>query len=185
MSPGPAPEAVRRVLQERARALARVPDPPDPGETVAVAVFVLGRERYAIDAGHLLAVAALVALAPLPGAPPFFLGLTVHGGEVVAVLDLGRLFGFDRPALSDLTTMVVLGADRPELAVAAEAVLDISSVGRRAFAPPASLTGPGREAIAGVDPDALILLDVDALLSDGRLIIDQPDDRGDGDDHAA
>jgi purine-binding chemotaxis protein CheW len=174
----------RRILEDRARALALVAEAHEDGEFLDVAVFAIGRERYAIDAASLLAVAPLGAHALIPRAPSYFVGLALYSGQALAVVDLGRLFGFDGAALSDGAQVLVLGDSEghAELGVVADGVLEVRRLFRRDLAaPPASVSGPGRQAIVGVDPEALILLDPHALLSDRRLFIDEADE---GDDHA-
>jgi len=176
------PARERRILEERARALARLPRPEDGGETLEVAVFALGRERYAVDTASVLAVAPLADFAPIPRSPAYIVGLALFAGHALVVVDLGRLFGFERPGLSDLAQMIVLGqaSGQPELGIVADAVLEVAVIRRRDLGPPPPSVA-SHQAIVGVDPKALTVLDSSVLLSDPRLFIDEADEE---DDHA-
>ena len=58
-------------------------------------VFQVGRERYAVGVGQLVAVIPCPSLRPVPHAPPHVLGVFVYREKVVPVIDAGRLFGGD------------------------------------------------------------------------------------------
>src|SRR5690606_18037691 len=68
------------LLEMRAAQLARRQQQEDPGETIEVAVFRFGRERYAIELACLLQIFALRDLALLPGARPPVIGLAPWRG---------------------------------------------------------------------------------------------------------
>ena len=82
-------------------------------------------------------------------------------------------------AQTDPTRVLVLGDDRAEFGVLADAAHDITTLRvDEIHAAPDSATGVGREYLRGVTADALIVLDGAALLQDGRLFIDQGDESG-------
>lgn len=56
-------------------------------------VFQVGRERYAVEVASLVAVIPCPALRPVPHAPAHVLGVFLHRGKVVPVVDAGLLFG--------------------------------------------------------------------------------------------
>lgn len=60
--------------------------------TVHVRVRV-GRESYALPVEHVLEVAELGHLSPVPGAAPVVLGVRNLRGQVLPVFDLARVFG--------------------------------------------------------------------------------------------
>jgi purine-binding chemotaxis protein CheW len=61
--------------------------------TQSVLVFACGEGWYAIPAGNAAEIVTFPALTPLPGARPHLLGVFAHRGEVIPVIDLGRLVG--------------------------------------------------------------------------------------------
>ncbi len=169
------PGRARAILDERARALARVPPrPPTAAEVIEVAVFVLDDERYAVETGHVRRVVRLDGLTPVPGAPEALAGVVNLRGEVLAVFDLRALVGLPRREPTELTRVVVLGADRDELGILADAAVEVRDLRIDAIHdPPGSVEAPGRPLLRGVTADALIVLDGAALLADPRLVVDQ------------
>ena len=174
------PAQARAILEERALALARVPAAAAPAaEVIEVITFALADEAYALETCHVREVVRLTEYTPLPGAPPFLVGVVNLRGEILAVMDLRPFFGMRGQALTDLSRVLVLGGERPEFGVVADAAHEVRTLRRdEILEPPASAGGPGREYVRGVTAAALIVLDGAALLQDGRLFIEQDETQG-------
>ena len=170
----PSPEQARRIMDERARALARVPPAARPGaERIELVTFALANERYAVEMRCVREVARLVDVTPVPGTPDFIVGVTNLRGTVLAVIDLGRLFDLPRKGLTDLARIVVLGTDVAEFGVLADEVLgQLDLAAADILEAPAGAAGGGRAHVRGVTRDALIVLDGEALLKDERLFVE-------------
>jgi purine-binding chemotaxis protein CheW len=170
------PERARAVLQERARSLARVPPvPPAAAEVLEVVTFGLAEEHYAVETRFLREVAHLGDFTPVPGAPDFLVGVMNLRGEILDVLDLRRSLGIPGAAPGAQALVLVLGGDRAEFGVVADAVHEVRML-RREELHPAPATCPRPEYLRGVTAGALPVLDGEALLADGRLFIDQGED---------
>jgi purine-binding chemotaxis protein CheW len=161
----------REVLDARARLLARVPEePPRAGEVLELVGFVLAGERYGIESRFVREVARLSRFTPVPGTPPFVLGVTNLRGEILGLFDLRHLLGVVTEGVTDLGRIVVLGEHRREFGLLADAASEILWV------PGASLSQPGttwgRTYVRGVSPDGVIVLSGEALLSDPQLTVD-------------
>jgi purine-binding chemotaxis protein CheW len=178
----PTPEQARAVLEARARALARVPlAPPDASAVLTVVTFALADEPYAIETRYVRRVVRIedVPLTPIPGTPDNLAGVINMGGEILAVFDLGRLFGLSRAAGAEPTRILVLGEDRNEFGLLADAAHEVRPLRIDAvLEAPGSLEGIGRSSLRGVTADALIVLDGAALLRDPKLVIDQGEEAG-------
>jgi purine-binding chemotaxis protein CheW len=158
------PERAREVLLERARALARPAVSTPAGDMLELVTFTLANETYAIESRSVRAVFRLADLSALPGAEPPITGVTVWRGELLTILDLRPLVGLSVTALNDLSRVIVLGVDRPELGVLADAVLSIVTVAASEVQP-LPQGGPARqEYLRGVTPAAVILLDGERVL---------------------
>jgi purine-binding chemotaxis protein CheW len=170
------PERARAVLDERARALACVPEQaPAPAETLEIVAFTLAEERYALETHHVREVVLRPALTPVPGAPAFLAGVMNLRGEIVAVMDLRPFLGLPAVAAAEPGPVLVLGGERTEFGVRADTVESVTRVRADGiFDPPEATTGPGRGFLRGVTADALAVLDGSALLADPRLFIDRP-----------
>lgn len=165
----------REVLEARARQLARVPDePPRAGEVLELVGFVLAGERYGIESRFVREVARLTRFTPVPGTPPFVLGVTNLRGEILALFDLRHLLGVVAEGVTDLGRIVVLGEHRREFGLLADAASEILYVAGTSLAQ--METAWGRIYVRGVSPDGVIVLSGEALLSDPRLTIDPGQD---------
>lgn len=167
----------REVLDARARLLARVPDePPRAGEVLELVGFVLAGERYGIESRFVREVARLTRFTPVPGTPAFILGVTNLRGEILALFDLRHLLGVVAEGVTDLGRIVVLGENRREFGLLADAASEILRV------PGASLaqteTAWGRKYVRGVSPEGVVVLSGETLLSDPQLTIDRAQNPG-------
>jgi len=171
-------EQARAVLDARASALSRPPTAGrDASETLEVVRFVLGRERYAIEARYVRAILRSTDVAPIPGMPDFVAGITHLRGEILAVVDLRRFFGISEGGITDLGKLIVVGGDHAEFGILADSVQEVLTLRRDRILPaPATTGGEGREHVRGITDEAVTVLDGAVLLADERLYIDQIDD---------
>lgn len=174
------PERVQAILDERARALARVPErPPDAWEVIEVVTFTLAGERLAIETQFVRRVLSRWDSTPVPGAPEGLVGVTNLQGEVLALFDLRAFFGMPCVERAALGQLLVLGEEHDELGVLAEAVGEVRSLRIADLRdPPLAFEGLGRGALRWVTDDVLIVIDGKALLADERLFIHQGDEPG-------
>jgi purine-binding chemotaxis protein CheW len=166
------PEEASRILHERARALARpVEAAVTPAESVELLVFSLGAERYAVETLHVLEVVRVQELTPVPGASPFILGVINHRGQVLAVLDLRRLFEAPEGAQPEQAVVVVLAVGGMTFGILVEAAAAVTRVGVQELAPPPVAAERGRGLIRGVTPAMVAVLDAEALARDPRITV--------------
>jgi chemotaxis signal transduction protein len=142
-------QRARRVLAQRARALA-VPPASPPGESLDLVAFEAGPERFAIPVGAVLRVERVTALARVPGAAPEVIGVLSVDGRPCALVDAPALLGAAR-ATAPRRWAIVLGERSPEVALAADTV-DLLRVLRVEL----SAAGPPR---LGITADARVVLD--------------------------
>jgi purine-binding chemotaxis protein CheW len=174
--PQPTPEDVRRVLEERARALARpsVAEGAPDADHLELLVFSLGGERYGVDASRVAAVLPPVSPTPLPGARAALAGVVNHRGEVLAVLDLRGLLGMaGAEALSGIR-IVVVDVGGMVLGLRADEVIGLARV--EAAAPGPQLARPEGglpEWIRGVTGGMVSVVDLEALARDRRVRVEE------------
>lgn len=166
-----ATDAAAQTLALRARRLARRADDDATafgGARAGTHVdFTLARERFLLDAAHVLAAFPLAAITPLPGAAPPVVGLTAWRGLVLTLVDLRRAAGVHDTGLDDLATVLVIGhPGRPVAGFLADVVHGV--VARDPAhalrpAPPARGALPG--VVGGVTDDAHLVLDGARLLA--------------------
>lgn len=175
----PSPASAKAIMDDRARRLAATPPSErSSAASLAVVLFGLGRERYAIETRFVREVVRFAAFTPVPGTPDFLVGVTSLRGMVMAIVDLHRFFKIPRRGVTDLSRVIVLGVERVEFGILADqadgqteiAIDDI-------LPPPGRLAGIASGHIRGVTREALIILDGAALLGDERLAVNQTQQR--------
>lgn len=172
-------ERIRALMDERARALARPPEPTEQADALAVMTFALGAERYAIETQYVREAVRLREFSPVPGAPDFVLGVTNLRGNVLCLMDLRRFFDVPSTGLTDLSRMVVVGTERAEFGILVDETFEIATLRPDDIVPPpGSVAGVGREYLLGMTREALIVLDGAALLRDRRLYVNQDERAG-------
>jgi purine-binding chemotaxis protein CheW len=173
----PSGEAAARILATRARRLAQPVAATEARGQLAMARFQLGAEHYALELPYLREVAQLTSITPVPGAPDFVMGVTNLRGEILSVFDLRKLLGVKPTGLSDMARLLVLGRERAELGILADAVSEVALLDPGALAPPPeTVSARGRRYLRGVTRDALIALDGAALLDDEELVLQAAED---------
>lgn len=176
---GISPEQAQAILVERARRLARVPPElaGEAGKFLTVAVFTLGGSRLGLETRLIREVLRAPDFTPVPGATGTLRGLINLRGQVLPVFDVGMLLGLPAPSEGASLWVLVLGEDRTDFGILAEAVLEVAQVPAAQIGPTLAVANHiDRAFLAGVTEDALVLLAGDALLQDPRLVIDQRDE---------
>lgn len=157
--------AIEAVLTERARLLARPTVEAGTVETIGLIAFSAGNERYAVEIGFVHRLEPCTRVTLLPGAPRYFAGITNLHGQLVPLVDLGVLLG--APACANAAFSVVLGNERAEIGLLADALLDIRTLPRDVFRKAAS--GP-RPLVRHITFDGVAVIDGAAVIADPRLV---------------
>ncbi|MEI7437621.1 MAG: chemotaxis protein CheW [bacterium] len=170
-------QVATNLLLARARQLAREQPCPDRdnGNSIEVLEFGLAGERYAFELVHLREVSALSELTPLPGVPDFILGVTCVHGQIIAVIDLRKLFGLPERGLRDAWQVLVLQSEAMEFGILAERIAGVRQLALDELQSSLStLTGVRAAYLKGIAPDGTVLLSADKLLTDPQLVVQQP-----------
>ena len=165
-------EEARRILKERAQALARPREEVQaPTEELELLVFSVTKERYAIEPAYVLDVAPVRRLTVIPGTPAFVLGVMNHMGRLRPVLDLRRILD-PGGSSSDGKWVVTVDAAGMSFGIICDAVIGMVRMraGEIAPAPAALGTGP-RGYVRGVTTDMVTVLDLEALTRDARIVV--------------
>lgn len=170
---GAIPPHAAQILRSRALALARPPDDAPAVDTMLeVLEFRLAKERYALETRFVREVHPLKDLTPLPCTPPFVLGIVNLRGRIVPVLDLKKLFDLPEEGLTDLHRIIMVQGNGLELGLLADATVGVRSIPADSLQPSLlTLTGVRSEYLTGVTPERLVVLDVDRLLADPKIIV--------------
>ncbi|OGU47487.1 MAG: chemotaxis protein [Ignavibacteria bacterium RIFCSPHIGHO2_02_FULL_56_12] len=163
------------ILKARARALAKEPEQAVAARSfIEITEFRLASETYGIESSFVREVYPLKDFTPLPGVPPFVLGIVNVHGQILSVVDLKKFFNLPDKGLGELNKVIILHNGRMEFGILADAVLRTQSVPLDAIqAPPVTVTGIGAEYLKGVTGERVILLDAQKILDDKKIIVNE------------
>lgn len=160
------------ILRARARALAAEPRAETEGPTFEIIEFGLGDERYAIEMSAAAEIYPLEQLTPVPCTPAFVAGIVNVRGRMVAVVDIKKFFELPEKGLTDLHRVIILRRKDIELGLLADFVVGVRTIASSALQPAlVTLTGIRRDFLKGITADRLVVLDVERLLDDPKLIV--------------
>jgi purine-binding chemotaxis protein CheW len=162
-------------LQQRAQVYAKALIPDDDlsdDESYHVLCFALGQEQYALDVTLVRSVRSLGQMTRVPSMPAYYVGIINLRGQMVTVFDLRRWYG---NPVSDAPTqqpkeVIIMESQGLQLALLADRIEQVTRI------PHAHITPLDLQAARGVTPQKRIVLDMDALCADERLIVGHRDE---------
>lgn len=163
----------RLILKARASDLAREPvNEKGKQEFTEIIVFCLASEIYGIETSFVREVFPLKDLTPLPGTPPFVLGIVNVRGQILSVLDIKKFFNLPCSGLGELNKMIIIHNDSMEFGILADEIIGIQDIllGELQETLP-TLEGIKKEYLKGIASNRLIVLDAEKLLSDKQFIV--------------
>jgi purine-binding chemotaxis protein CheW len=163
----------QRILRERARSLARIPSSGLAAEsTLDLLEFRLAAERYGLETRYVHEVHPLRELTPLPCTPEFVLGIVNVRGRILPILDLKKFFQLPDQGLTDLHRIIHLRGNGMELGLLADVMVGVRRIPLERLQPSLpTLTGIRAEYLKGVTGERLVVLDLERLLSDPKIIV--------------
>jgi purine-binding chemotaxis protein CheW len=172
----PAAAEKQKILRERARLLAGCgkAEAASPHRFLEIVEFVLGPEHYGIESNHIREIHPLSEFTPLPCTPAFVLGLVNVRGQILSIVNVKKLFDLPEKGLTDLYKIIIIRADHMELGILADTVLGVRSIPLEELQPALpTFTGIREEYLKGITKDPLVLLDVEKILSDERILVNE------------
>jgi purine-binding chemotaxis protein CheW len=171
----PTAEDTRRVLEERALALAREPaQAVSPDAWIEVVEFTLAHERYAVASEYVREVYPLEDITPLPCTPAFVLGIVNLRGEILSVIDIKKFFDLPEKGLTNLNKVIVLESRDMVFGIVADAISGVRRILRADIQPTLpTLIGIRADYLQGVTAERVVILDAEKLLSDEKLIVQE------------
>jgi len=165
----------REILRERARVLAQEPAPvASAGPGVEVVEFMLGNERYAIEAAFVGEVLPLKDLTGVPCTPAFVSGIINVHGRILSVIDLKRFFELPEGGLTDLNKVIILQHGDVEFGIVADRIVGASWLSLAELqADFPTVTGARAACLRGVTPQRVVVLDAKRLLTDATMVVDE------------
>lgn len=135
--------------------------------------FKLDDEIYGIDVMQIREVLRSPEISPVPGSPPYVLGIINLRGHVVAIIDTRRRFGLASRDVDDASRILILEAGDHVVGFLVDSVAEVAEI-RSSEMEMAPDTGSGNASrfITGLcnrKEGLLILIDANRLLSNEEL----------------
>ncbi len=163
----------REILKERARRLSLPLEEPG-GERLQVLRFLSGGHTYALECAHIREVALLPQMTPLPGVPPFVLGVVNMHGMIVAILDLQYILGIPATQTDGAGNVIILQGAASEFGLLADVIMGFESIPVASLQPPLPASADaGAVYLEGITIDGMALLAAEKLLLDHSLVVEQ------------
>ncbi len=164
-------QAAQQLLAERARTLAKPQTHTDENAGEEQVVFRLGDAAYGLPARSVQEVYPLTRFTPLPGTPAFVVGLVNVRGRLLTALDLRPLLNQSSVPPQPNALLMIIGSKTLEVAILADAVLDVRNTVGDPTPTLSSIAGHGTPWLHGLDQHFTLLIDPALLLADPRLIV--------------
>ena len=168
---GVSQERMQEKLMERARALAKTGG-VEVSEGKPLVVFSLAKETYGIPTDYVRDVQPLRQVTPVPCTPDFVVGVINIRGSIYSVIDIRSFFGVPAQEITAATKVIVVDTEELQVGILADDVSGAMSVPRDEINPPLAAQATIKEEyIEGVTNDMLIILNLEALMQDERIVI--------------
>lgn len=159
------------ILEKRAQALARATE-VETGETMQFVVFSLANETYGIPTRYVKEVQPLRDVSPVPCTSDFVVGVINIRGAIYSVVDIRQFLGVQKQEVTDLTKVILVDAAGLEVGILADDVSESMSVAMAEIKPSLAAQATIKEEyIQGVTKDMLIILNLDTLMRDERIVV--------------
>lgn len=163
-----------QILSQRAKDLAkpviRHNQSHENSGKINLLVFHLGPESYAIDANSVLEIVPTDKMTSLPSLPIYIVGVLPVRGMIWSVMDLRLFFNIHRRGLSDYPRAILVETQNLRFGILADSTLDIVTLD--SLNPPPEITEKiPRNMVRGTFNELTIVLDLEVLAQDPRMII--------------
>lgn len=170
-------EQKRAILRERARMLAKpIADANQQSrDTLRILSFRIGEEVYAFPAASIYSVNKSIQITPVPCVPNFVEGITNLRGHIRSVVRLALFLGIEEEnTRSEDEYIVVAQHEDMEVAFIVSGLDEVTDLPVEEIKPrPLSGYSRASQYIAGIVAGGLILLDLSAIFTDERFIVNE------------
>ncbi|MFL0799827.1 MAG: chemotaxis protein CheW [Agarilytica sp.] len=132
--------------------------------------FKLAGEKYGVNVMQVQEVLRYSEIAPVPGAPPYVLGIINLRGKVVTVVDTRQRFGIPTTEVTDHSRIVVIEAETHVMGILVDSVAEVVYLRLSDIETAPSVTNDeSAKFIQGVchkNNELLILIELDKLLTE-------------------
>jgi purine-binding chemotaxis protein CheW len=163
--------ATRKILEERAQALALQEALTDGDQGEELLIFRLGDGCYSIPVAFVREVQPLGDYTRLPSAPAFVVGLVNVRGRLLSALDLRPLLEMPQTPPDASAFLLIVTGDGMEVGLLADTIVEIRHASADLSPTPSASAGQAVSWVRGVDATMSLLIDPALFLHDPRLTV--------------
>ena len=134
--------------------------------------FRLDNETYGINVMQVQEVLRYTEIAPVPGAPPYVLGIINLRGNVVTVIDTRLRFGLQQTETTDQTRIVIIETENQVVGIMVDAVAEVVYLRQSEIETTPNVgndeTAKFIQGVCHKNKELLILVDLEKMMSDGE-----------------
>ena len=165
-------QEIDRVLRERAEQLALPKEEVKRPPVIEVIRFNLMYQEFAVDMKYIREVIQTSEITPVPGTPDFIAGICSVRGEIISLVDLRTLLSIPEKGLTDLNRVIVLTDGNLTFGLLADQITGIGTLKTGDIVRTVRKEQTAWQNYICGTIDSLHVLNVQALLTDPRMIID-------------
>lgn len=132
--------------------------------------FRLDNETYGINVMQVQEVLRYTEVAPVPGAPPYVLGIINLRGNVVTVIDTRLRFGLAQTETTDQTRIVIIETENQVVGILVDAVAEVVYLRQSEIETTPNVgndeTAKFIQGVCHKNEELLILVDLEKMMSD-------------------
>jgi len=179
----PSPPNITRILEERASRLAQLTEENGvPKKLIELATFHLGKEHMGIPTSLVCETQPLRAhlWTKVPYTPSFIIGIINLRSRIYSIMDISRFLELPSQTVTENTHILLVRGGlctdgrEMELTFITDDLPQIQTIPLDTIHhPPDSIPAQVQIFVQGVTPEMLIVLNINRLLSDPRIIINE------------
>ena len=163
----------QKILEQRAKILAaEIPKVVKEQVGIPILTFYLADEKYRLEAEFVERVIALKRFTDIPCTPDYILGMINVQGEILAILDIKKLFNLPDKGITNLNRVIIVENEGIKFGVLCDEV-----AGREEFQKHemqgklSNIVGINSTLIRGVTKSRIIIINTREFFKDKRIII--------------
>ncbi len=164
----------RSILKRRAVKLARPLEKPEVPPGKQYVLFVLSRQLFAFDVGYVEEVFQIKSVLPIPGTPPYIVGIASLRGPLISIIDLRHLCNLHEKAVMGSDKTLIVKTNSMRVGVMTDEVTGLE------FIPDSDITAESplfshipRRFVEGITRDGTIILSCSSLFSMETLEVNE------------
>ena len=171
-------EEYENILEQRAKDLAKLPDKEADNEDIYhLVTFQIGKERYGVEISYVQEIQPVSKISKVPCTPDFVIGAVNIRGKIYSVIDIVRFIGLSNKKEPEQPhILLVKGGNNDshiiETCIMAHNVPQVIKISFSDVKSSSNTISAGiQKFVHGITDDMMIILDINKLLSDKKLIV--------------